>query len=141
MKRMFWCIKASQEKMRNQKGRYNMEFNYNINPISKDYFFLTSTERALIERSLMDWHLQNYVQGLVTPETTLDEVIDGVLLVESMETLIYGGDWQDSEPKEGSMILAVRPEIYNLFKAGRTKNTEEFFKEQNWNYTGQFVKK
>lgn len=118
-----------------------MEFNYNINPISKDYFFLTSTERALIERSLMDWHLQNYVQGLVTPETTLDEVIDGVLLVESMETLIYGGDWQDSEPKEGSMILAVRPEIYNLFKAGRTKNTEEFFKEQNWNYTGQFVKK
>lgn len=130
-----------------------MKFNYNINPVSKDYFFLTSTERALIERSLMDWHLQNHVQRSVTPETTLDEVIDSVLLVESMndvelieniasmETRIYGGYWQDSEPEEGSMILAVRPEIYNLFKAGRTKNTEEFFKEQNWNYEGQFVKK
>lgn len=130
-----------------------MEFNYNINPISKDYFFLTSTERALIERSLMDWHLKMYVQRAVTPETTLDEVINCVLLVESMndvelienmavmETMIYGGDWQDSNPKEGSMILAVRPEIYNLFKVGRTKNTEEFFKERNWDYKGQFVKK
>lgn len=76
-----------------------------INPVSKDYFFLTSTERALIERSLMDWHLQDHIQELSTPETTLDEVIDNVFLVESMndvelieniasmETLIYGGDW------------------------------------------------
>lgn len=130
-----------------------MELNYNINPISKDYFFLTSTERALIERSLMDWHLKMYVQKAVTPETTLDEVIDSILLIESMndvelienmavmETMIYGGDWQDSNPKEGSMILAVRPEIYNLFKVGRTKNTEEFFKDRNWDYKGQFVKK
>lgn len=130
-----------------------MELNYNINPISKDYFFLTSTERALIERSLMDWHLKMYVQKAVTPETTLDEVIDAILLIESMndvelienmvvmETMIYGGDWQDGNPKEGSMILAVRPEIYNIFKAGRTKNTEEFFKERNWDYKGQFVKK
>lgn len=130
-----------------------MEFNYNINPISNNYYFLTHTERALIERSLMDWHLQNHVQRMWTPETTLDEVVDNVLLVESMndvelienmasmETFICGGDWQDREPKEGSMILAVRPEIYNLFKAGRTKSVEEFFKEQKWNYEGQFVKK
>ena len=130
-----------------------MKFKYNINPISKDYFFLTSTERALIQRSLMDWHLQYYLQKMATPETTLDEVIDSIILIESMnhvelienmatmESMIYGGGWQDSEPKEGSMILAVRPEIYNLFKAGRTKNTEDFFEEQNWNYKGQFVKK
>jgi len=130
-----------------------MKFNYNINPVSKEYFFLTSTERALIERSLMDWHLQYYVQKMATPETTLDEVVDSVLLIESMndvelienmatmQTMIFGGDWQSSNPKEGSMILAVRPEIYNLFKAGRTKNTKQFFKEQKWNYEGQFVKK
>lgn len=40
-----------------------------------------------------------------------------------------------------TMKIMIGPEIYNLFKAGRTKNTEEFFKEQNWDYEGQFVKK
>src|SRR5699024_4508991 len=122
-------------------------------PVSKDYFFLTHTERALIERSLMDHYLQNYLQGMWTPATTLNEVAENVILVESMsdvelienlahmETMTYGGYWQDSDPEEGSMILAVRPEIFDLFKAGRTKNTEQFFKEQNWDYRGQFVKK
>ena len=130
-----------------------MQVKHNVHPISKSYYFLTSTERALFERSLMDWHLQNYVQRLVTPETTLAEVIDSVLFIETMndvelienmaamETLTFGGDWQGEEPKEGSMILAIRPVIYNLFKAGRTKNVEDFFEEQNWNYEGQFVKK
>lgn len=130
-----------------------MEFNYNINPVSGNYYFLTSTERALIERSLMDWHLQNHVQKMWTPETTIKDVVDSVILVESMndvelienlacmEEMMYGGDWQNSNPEQGSMILAVRPEIYDLFKKGRTKNTEEFFKEQKWNYEGQLIKK
>lgn len=129
------------------------EISYSINPVSKDYFFLTGTERALIERSLMDWHLQYYVQRMATPATTLDEVVASVLLIESMndvelienlarmEERIYGGCWQSDNPQEGSVILAVRPVIYNLFKAGRTKNTEQFFKEKGWNFEGQFVKK
>jgi len=126
---------------------------YSINPISKDYFFLTDTERALIQMSVMEWHIENYVQKLWTPGVTLTEVANHVILVESMndvelienladmEELTGGGHWQDSAPQEGSRILAVRPTIYDLFKRGRTKNTEEFFKEQNWDYEGQFVKK
>lgn len=130
-----------------------MKLNYDINPISKDYFFLTSTESALIERSLMDWHLQYYLQNLAIPATPLHVVIDNVLLVESMnhvelienlavmESMIYGGEWQDENPKKGSMILAIRPFIYELFKPGRVKNTEDLFKEQGWDYTGQYVKR
>lgn len=130
-----------------------MKFDYNINPVNKSYYFLTATERALIERSLMDWHLQEYLQKTAIPETTIDMVIDSILLIESMndvelieglalvEASIFGGCWQSANPKEGSMILAVRPEIYELFKAGRTKDTKAFFEEQGWNYEGQFIKK
>lgn len=130
-----------------------MKFEYSMNPISKEYFFLTDTERALIQISVMEWHINDYVQRLTTPEMTLKEVAEHVILVESMtdvelienladmEESIGGGHWQSSDPQEGSRILAIRPEIYNLFKRGRTKNTEEFFEEQNWNYEGQFIKK
>lgn len=126
---------------------------YSINPINKNYYFLTSTERALIERSLIDHLLQNHLQRMWIPETTLLDVAESVVLIEGMSDVelienmavlehnTFGGDWQSDNPEEGSMILAVRPEIYDLFKAGRTKNTEDFFKEQNWNYEGQFVKK
>lgn len=139
--------------MENTTKSYEQNYHYNINPVSKKYFFLTCTERALIERSLMDWYLQNYLQKMWVPVTTLQDVVDNVFLVESMsdvelienlanmETMRYGGEWQSESPKEGSMILAVRPEIYDLFKQGRVKNTQMFFEEQNWNYEGQLVKK
>ena len=87
-----------------------------------------------------------------TPETTLEELSETLLLVDSMsdvelieslanlEHMTSGGDWQSLNPKEGQMILAVRPEIYELFKNGRTINTKDFFDDQGWDYSNQLTK-
>lgn len=136
-----------------KQEKESVKINYSINPISKDYFFLTLTERALIKWTLMDWHLQNYIQKMWIPETILNDVAESIVLVESMndvelienlalrEMMVGGGEWQEDNPQDGSMILAIRSEIYDLFKSGRTKNTEIFFKQQNWSYEGQFIKR
>lgn len=125
---------------------------YSINPVNNKYYFLTPTERTLMRYTIIDWPLQNYVQKMWTPETTREELSETLLLVDSMsdveliESLAYlehmtiGGDWQSLNPKDGHMSLSVRSEIYELFKNGRTKNTEDFFDEQGWDYSNQLTK-
>ena len=125
---------------------------YSINPVNKKYYFLTPTERTLIRYTIIDWPLQNYVQKMWTPETTREELSETLLLVDSMsdvelieslanlEHMTSGGDWQSLNPKDGHMSLAVRTEIYELFKNERTKNTKDFFDEQGWDYSNQLTK-